>query len=40
VEKPSKQLEGDFKKIGQTMTAEWVKTAGPDGKAIIDAYKK
>jgi len=40
VEKPSKQLEGDFKKIGQTMTQDWVKTAGPDGKAIIDAYKK
>jgi len=40
VEKPSKQLESDFKKIGQTMTEEWVKTAGPDGKAIIDAYKK
>jgi len=40
VEKPSKQLESDFKKIGQTMTQEWVKTAGPDGKAIIDAYSK
>jgi TRAP-type C4-dicarboxylate transport system substrate-binding protein len=40
VEKPSKQLESDFKKIGQTMTQEWLKTAGPDGKAIVDAYKK
>ena len=40
VEKPSKQLEGDFKKIGHTMTEEWLKTAGPDGKAIIDTYKK
>ena len=37
---PSKQLESDFKKIGATMTEEWLKTAGPDGKAIIDAYRK
>ncbi len=37
---PSKQLESDFKKIGATMTGEWLKTAGPDGKAIIDAYRK
>jgi len=37
---PSKQLEADFKKIGATMTEEWLKTAGPDGKAIIDAYRK
>jgi TRAP-type C4-dicarboxylate transport system substrate-binding protein len=40
VEKPSKQLESDFKKIGQTMTQEWLTTAGADGKAIIDTYKK
>ncbi len=37
---PSKQLESDFKKIGATMTEEWLKSAGPDGKAIIDAYRK
>jgi TRAP-type C4-dicarboxylate transport system substrate-binding protein len=37
---PSKKLESDFKKIGATMTEEWLKTAGPDGKAIIDAYRK
>jgi TRAP-type C4-dicarboxylate transport system substrate-binding protein len=40
VSAPSKQLESDFKKVGQTMTDEWLKTAGPDGKAIIDAYRK
>jgi TRAP-type C4-dicarboxylate transport system substrate-binding protein len=40
VEKPSRQLESDFKKIGQTMTQEWLKTAGADGKAIIDTYQK
>ncbi len=37
---PSGQLRGDFKKIGDTMTAEWLKSAGADGKAIIDAYRK
>jgi TRAP-type C4-dicarboxylate transport system substrate-binding protein len=40
VSPPSKQLESDFKKVGATMTEEWLKTAGPDGKAIVDAYRK
>jgi TRAP-type C4-dicarboxylate transport system substrate-binding protein len=40
VSPPSKQLESDFRKVGETMTEEWLKTAGPDGKAIIDAYRK
>jgi len=40
VEKPSRQLESELKKIGVTMTQEWLEKAGPDGKAIIDAYKK
>ena len=25
--------------IGDTMTAEWLKTAGPEGQAVIDAYR-
>jgi TRAP-type C4-dicarboxylate transport system substrate-binding protein len=37
---PSAQLKADFQKIGQTITEEWLKTAGPDGKAIVDAFKK
>ena len=37
---PSAQLKGEFRKIGETMTAEWLKTAGPEGKAIIEAYRK
>lgn len=37
---PSPALSGDLKKIGETMTAEWIKQAGPDGQSIIDAYKK
>jgi len=37
---PSPTLTADLKKIGDTMTTEWVKQAGPDGQAIVDAYKK
>ncbi|HUL56093.1 MAG TPA: TRAP transporter substrate-binding protein [Usitatibacter sp.] len=37
---PSTQLKADFRKIGETMTAEWLKTAGADGQAIVDAYRK
>jgi len=37
---PSPALASDLKKIGETMTAEWVKQAGADGQAIVDAYKK
>jgi TRAP-type C4-dicarboxylate transport system substrate-binding protein len=40
VAQPSAQLKSDFQKIGATMTDEWLKTAGADGKAIVDAYKK
>ncbi|MGE5097331.1 MAG: TRAP transporter substrate-binding protein [Betaproteobacteria bacterium] len=38
VQPPSPQLKADFRKIGETMTQEWLKTAGPDGKAIVDAF--
>lgn len=37
---PGEQLRADLAKIGDTMTADWVKAVGPDGKAIIDAFKK
>lgn len=40
VEKPSAQLEASFRKIGETMTEEWVKRAGPAGKAVVEAYRK
>ncbi len=40
VVQPSAQLKADFRKVGETMTSEWMTTAGPDGKAIVDAYKK
>ena len=37
---PSPAFNADLKKIGETMTTEWVKQAGPEGQAIVDAYKK
>ena len=38
--KPSKALEDGFKKIGEQLTADWLKKAGADGQAVVDAYKK
>lgn len=40
VVKASPQLMTDMKKIGDEMTADWLKQAGADGKEILDAYNK
>ena len=40
VQKPSKTLEDGFKKIGEQLTADWLKRAGAEGQAVVDAYKK
>jgi TRAP-type C4-dicarboxylate transport system substrate-binding protein len=40
VEAPSPALAAGFKKAGETLTEEWLKKAGAEGKAIVDAYKK
>jgi TRAP-type C4-dicarboxylate transport system substrate-binding protein len=37
---PSDQLKRDLAKIGETMTADWVRAVGADGRAIIDAFQK
>jgi TRAP-type transport system periplasmic protein len=37
---PSAQLAADMKKVGDTMLKEWLDKAGPEGKALIDAYTK
>jgi TRAP-type C4-dicarboxylate transport system substrate-binding protein len=37
---PSAALSAELKKVGSTMTAEWLKQAGPDGQSIVDAYLK
>lgn len=36
----SDEVRDGLNKIGDTMTEDWIKSAGPDGKAIIDAYRK
>ena len=37
---PSAALKADLKKIGDTMTADWIKSAGADGQAIVEAFRK
>ena len=40
VDAPSAQLKADFKRVGDTMIADWVKQAGADGQAVLDAFRK
>jgi TRAP-type C4-dicarboxylate transport system substrate-binding protein len=40
VEQPSPELQAGLKKLGDQLTADWLKKAGPDGKAIVAAYRK
>jgi hypothetical protein len=40
VHTPSAQLTADMKKVGDTMIGDWLKKAGADGQAIVDAYRK
>ena len=40
VQPPSEGLAAGFRKIGDQLTADWLKKAGPDGQAIVDAYRK
>ena len=40
VAKPSAQLKADLQKVGDTITQDAVAQMGPEGKAIIDAFRK
>lgn len=40
ITQPSEALKKELAAIGETMTAEWLKAAGADGQAIIDAYRR
>ena len=40
VEAPSAALKADMQKVGDTMVKEWLEKAGPDGQAMLDAYRK
>ncbi len=37
---PSPALKAGLKKVGEQLTADWLKKAGPDGQAVLAAYKK
>jgi TRAP-type transport system periplasmic protein len=37
---PPAALAADMKKVGDTLLKEWLDKAGPDGKALVDAYRK
>ena len=40
VQPPSEALSTGFRKIGEQLTADWLKKAGADGQAIVDGYRK
>lgn len=40
VEPPSAALKADMRKVGDTMVKEWLDKAGPEGQALLDAYRK
>jgi TRAP-type C4-dicarboxylate transport system substrate-binding protein len=37
---PSPQLKADLQKVGETMLKEWLDKAGPEGKQLVDAFRK
>jgi TRAP-type C4-dicarboxylate transport system substrate-binding protein len=37
---PSETLKSGLKQVGQQLTTDWLKRAGADGQAVIDAYQK
>ena len=37
---PSAGLKADMKKVGDTMLKEWLDKAGPEGKALVDAFNR
>ncbi len=40
VDRRSDKLKAELRAVGERMTTEWLKQAGADGQAIIDAYRK
>jgi TRAP-type C4-dicarboxylate transport system substrate-binding protein len=37
---PSPEFKAGMKKVGEQLTADWLKKAGPDGEAVIAAFRK
>ena len=40
VQPPGPELAAGFRKLGEQLTADWLKKAGADGQAIVEAYRK
>jgi TRAP-type C4-dicarboxylate transport system substrate-binding protein len=40
VHAPSPKLAGDFAQLGGSLLGDWLKKAGPEGQAVVDAYRK
>jgi TRAP-type C4-dicarboxylate transport system substrate-binding protein len=40
VQPPSDTLKAGFQKVGEQLTADWLKKAGAEGQAVVDAYRK
>jgi TRAP-type C4-dicarboxylate transport system substrate-binding protein len=40
VQPPSDTLKAGMQKVGEQLTADWLKKAGADGQAVVDAYRK
>ena len=40
IHQPSAQLKADMVKVGDTMLKEWLAKAGPEGNALVTAYRK
>jgi TRAP-type transport system periplasmic protein len=37
---PAAQLKADMTRVGDTMLKEWLEKAGPEGQALVDAFRK
>ena len=40
IEKPSPQFKGELQKVGETLLQDWLKKAGAEGKAVVEAFRK
>ena len=40
IEKPSPAFKAELQKVGETLLQDWLKKAGPEGKAVVDAFRK
>ena len=38
--KPSPQFKAELQKIGETLLQDWLKKAGPEGKSVVDTFRK